>query len=72
MILPAGKSQKDIPRALRARLKLEPMMVPTYGWPKGSVINPAELPDWSWRVEPMFDLRPDAARPPAISRSRSR
>jgi hypothetical protein len=66
VILPADKSQKDIPRALRARLKLEPMLIPTYGWPKGSVINPAEMPDWSWRVEPIFDVRPDAARPRAI------
>ncbi len=66
VLLPAGKSEKDIPRALRSRLKIQPTMVPTYGWPKGSVINPAQLPDWSWRVEPIFDVRPDAARPPAI------
>ena len=66
VLLPTGKTEKDIPRALRSRLKVEPTMIPTYGWPKGSIINPAELPDWSWRVEPIFDLRPDAARPPAI------
>ena len=67
VILPPGKSEKDIPRALRARLRLEPTLVPTYGWPKGSVINPAELPDWSWRVDPIFDVRPDGARPPALT-----
>jgi hypothetical protein len=67
IILPAGKSEKDIPRALRARLRLEPMLIPTYGWPKGSVINPAELPDWSWRVDPIFDVRADGARPPALT-----
>jgi hypothetical protein len=66
VLLPAGNTAKDIPRALRARLRLEPTMLPTYGWPKGSTINPAQLPDWSWRVEPVFDLRADAARPPAI------
>jgi hypothetical protein len=64
--LPPGATDNDIPRALRARLRLEPTMIPTYGWPKGSVINPAALPDWSWRVEPLFDLRADAARPAAI------
>jgi hypothetical protein len=66
VLLPQGQSEKDVPRALRARLRIEPTMLPTYGWPKGSVINPAALPDWSWRVEAIFDLRPDAARPPAI------
>jgi hypothetical protein len=38
-------------------------MVPTYGWPEGSLINPNQLPDWSWRVEPVYDIRADAARP---------
>jgi hypothetical protein len=64
--LPSGKSEKDIPRALRAKLNVEPVMVPTYGWPKGSTINPATPPDWSWRVEPIFDTRPDTARPKPI------
>jgi hypothetical protein len=66
VILPAGKTEKDIPRALRSRLQVQPTLLPTYGWPKGSVISPAALPDWSWRVEPIFDLRADAARPRAI------
>jgi hypothetical protein len=66
VILPPGKSERDVPRALRARLRAEPTLLPTYGWPKGSVINPAAMPDWSWRVEPIFDLRPDGQRPPPI------
>jgi hypothetical protein len=66
IVLPAGKSEKDIPRALRAKLRAEPTLLPTYGWPKGSVINPTQLPDWSWRVEPLFDVRANEARPPAI------
>ena len=66
IMLPAGKTEKDIPRELRARLRAQPTLLPTYGWPQGSVISPAALPDWSWRVEPMFDVRPDAARPRAI------
>lgn len=66
MRLPPGKSQADIPRALRAKLRIEPVMVPTHGWPKGTTVDPAAPPDWSWRVEPIFDTRADDARPPAI------
>jgi hypothetical protein len=61
--LPPGKTEKDIPRALRAKLRQEPTMVPTYGWPAGSLINPGQMPDWSWRVEPVYDIRADTARP---------
>src|SRR5690606_10720317 len=66
VLLPAGAAEADIPRPLRARLRQEPTMLPTYGWPEGSVINPAEMPDWSWRVDNILDTRADAARPPAI------
>lgn len=66
VLLPPGKSEKDIARALRAKSKLEPTLLPTFAWPPGSTVNPAQLPDWSWRVEPIFDLRPDAQRPPGI------
>jgi hypothetical protein len=66
IVLPAGKTDKDVPRALRAKLRAEPTFLPTYGWPKGSVINPTQLPDWSWRVEPLFDVRANEGRPPAI------
>ena len=66
ILLPAGATRGDIPRALRGRLRLEPTLLPTYGWPAGSTINPAQRPDWSWRVDPVFDVRPDAARPAAI------
>lgn len=64
--LPPGKSERDVPRALRAKLRSAPVMIPTHGWPRGSTINPATPPDWSWRVEPIYDLRADADRPPAI------
>ena len=43
-----------------------PTLLPTLGWPDDTTINPAQRPDWSWRVEPIFDLRADDARPPAI------
>ncbi|HVF17381.1 MAG TPA: hypothetical protein VNA21_10725 [Steroidobacteraceae bacterium] len=67
--LPAGKSEKDIPRELRARLRHEPTMLPTYGWPKDSKLKTSEMPDWSWRVEPVFDvreIRPDGIKPRTI------
>jgi hypothetical protein len=63
IILPAGVTDSDVPRALRARLKREPVMVPTSGWPAGSSVNPAQPPDWSWHVAPVLDLRPDGAGP---------
>ncbi len=66
VLLPDGKSERDIPRALRAKLRHAPIMVPTYGWPEGTTVNPAAPPDWSWRVEPIFDVRPDAERPRAM------
>jgi hypothetical protein len=66
IVLPSNPSEAAIPRALRAKLKQEPTLLPTYGWPQGTTIDPAQRPDWSWRVEPIFDLRPDAERPEAI------
>jgi hypothetical protein len=66
IILEEGKTEKDIPREYRARLKQEPTLLPTLGWPDDTTVNPAQRPDWSWRVEPIFDLRPDTARPRAI------
>jgi hypothetical protein len=66
VVLGEGKSEKDIPRALRAKLRQEPTLLPTLGWPENTTINPAQRPDWSWRVEPLFDLRPDTERPRAI------
>ncbi|MGZ8229596.1 MAG: hypothetical protein ACXWUS_08135 [Burkholderiales bacterium] len=64
--LPEGATEKDIPRELRGRLKQEPVLLPTLGWPAGTTISEAEPPDWSWRIENIFDLRPDSARPRAI------
>ena len=65
VLLPPGSSEEDVPRALRAKLERAPVMIPTYGWPAGSTINPATPPDWQWRVEPVIDLRPDVERPEA-------
>jgi hypothetical protein len=65
IVLPEGGTEADIPRALRAKLAHEPVLVPTYGWPDGSTVNPATPPDWQWRVEPLIDQRAEAARPEA-------
>ena len=66
IVLGEGKTAADIPREYRSKLKDEPTLLPTLGWPENTTINPAQRPDWSWRVEPIFDLRADAARPPPI------
>jgi hypothetical protein len=66
IVLPPGTSEARVPRALRSKLKQEPTLLPTYGWPEGSTVNPSQRPDWSWRVDPIFDLRPDSDRPAAI------
>ncbi len=66
IVLEAGTSEAEIPREYRAKLKQEPTLLPTLGWPDDTTVNPAQPPDWSWRVEPIFDLRADDARPPPI------
>jgi hypothetical protein len=66
IVLGAGVSEGEIPREYRAKLKQEPTLLPTLGWPDDTTINPAQRPDWSWRVEPIFDLRADDKRPAAI------
>lgn len=66
IVLEAGTSEAEIPREYRSKLKQEPTLLPTLGWPDDTTINPAQRPDWSWRIEPIFDLRADDARPGPI------
>ncbi|HKS58236.1 MAG TPA: hypothetical protein VJS12_23270 [Steroidobacteraceae bacterium] len=66
IVLGEGKTAADIPRDYRSKLKDEPTLLPTLGWPENTTINPSQRPDWSWRVEPIFDLRADADRPAPI------
>ncbi|HKR33536.1 MAG TPA: hypothetical protein VJT10_01790 [Steroidobacteraceae bacterium] len=66
IVLEAGTPESEIPREYRAKLKQEPTLLPTLGWPDDTTINPAQRPDWSWRVDPIFDLRADDARPAPI------
>jgi hypothetical protein len=70
IVLAAGTSVADIPREYRSKLKEEPTLIPTIGWPDDATVNPAQRPDWSWRVEPILDVRPDDARPAAIQPSK--
>jgi hypothetical protein len=50
-----------IPYNMRVRLKNSPVLLPTTGWPAGTVFN--EPSDWSWRLEFVKDERLDADRP---------
>ena len=62
---PAGKP--NLP-SYRIRLRKEPVLLPTRGWPAGSAVN--QPPEWSWRVAVIPDRRPDdssaGARPAKI------
>lgn len=70
IVLEAGTGEEKIPRDYRGKLKEEPTLLPTLGWPDDTTINPSQRPDWSWRVEPIFDLRADEARPAPIQQFR--
>ena len=63
-VFTGGHSLADTPPVLRRKLRQSPMMMPTFGWPEGTTVDPAKLPDWSWRLTPTLDLRKDADRPP--------
>ena len=51
-------------RALRRRLLLRPVVVPTGGWPAGS--RERLEPDFAWRLDQLVDDRPDDKRPAAV------
>ena len=66
LTLPAGTEL--LPPA-RARLRAEPVLLPTHGWPDGTRV--ARPPDWTWRFRLSIDSRagealPEAARPAAL------
>lgn len=80
VLLPDGASWFDVSLSTRKRLRTEPVMVPTWGWPndppdangdppgpdRTSRLNPARPPDWRWRTRPLLDERPDDQRPEPI------
>lgn len=51
---PAGKSNQAVSRL---RLRREPVLLPTHGWPENSSVNLS--PEWSWRMGFSADERPD-------------
>jgi hypothetical protein len=80
VLLPDGFTALDLVAATRRRLRTEPVMLPTWGWPddqdddpetqpettRSSRLNPAKPPDWRWRTQPLLDRRADLARPEPI------
>jgi hypothetical protein len=46
----------DLLPPARSRLRREPLLLPTRGWPKGTTVERA--PDWSWRFRLSRDQRP--------------
>jgi hypothetical protein len=66
IVLGNGVDKAEIPREYRSKLKQQPTLLPTLGWPDDTTINPAQRPDWSWRVEPILDVRADDKRPAPI------
>jgi hypothetical protein len=64
-VFKGGHSLADTPPVLRRKLKQSPMLMPTFGWPEGTTVDPTKLPDWSWRLQPTLDVRKETDRPPA-------
>lgn len=58
LALPAGTEL--LPPA-RARLRAEPVLLPTHGWPAGTTV--ARPPDWTWRFRLSIDARPEEDLP---------
>jgi hypothetical protein len=51
-------------RPLRARLRREPVILPTLGW---KVAHPVRPPEWMYRVTPLSDTRTDDVRFQALA-----
>jgi len=62
-VLAGGVTLAEVPPILRRKLHQSPMLIPTFGWPAGTTVAADKLPDWSWRLQPVLDLRPEADRP---------
>ena len=80
VLLPTGVTELDLVPVMRSRLQSVPVLLPTWGWPdhndpndpvnnrpeKASRLNPAQPPEWRWRVKPLVDARPDLERPAGV------
>jgi hypothetical protein len=58
---PGGKPNQP---AYRVRLRKEPVLLPTHGWPPDTTVN--QPPEWSWRLQLFGDERPESERPEKI------
>jgi hypothetical protein len=59
-VIPAGAKMAP---AVQLKLKQSPMMISVDDCPRGTTIDPAHPPDWSWHIEAGRDQRADAERP---------
>ena len=58
-VLTGGDAASGEPRPLRARLRREPVLLPTSGW---AAAHPVRPPEWMYRVAPISDARTDDIR----------
>ncbi|MGH2614273.1 MAG: hypothetical protein ACRDJC_03460 [Thermomicrobiales bacterium] len=65
-VIPAGSDLGDTSPALRKKLASSPMLVTTFGFPAGTTVAADKLPDWSWRLQPLIDQRPEDERPKPV------
>ena len=68
----AGTVSPTRRRFCAASCSNSPMLMPTFGWPEGTTVDPAKLPDWSWRLKPTLDVRQESERPPPGATARAR
>jgi hypothetical protein len=66
VLLPPGRTTADLTPVMRTRLRSTPVLLPTWGWPDGSRLNPARPPDWRWRVCFLRDQRAEDQRPAGV------
>jgi hypothetical protein len=57
--LPPGT---EISLLRHSRMKEKPAILPAYGWPEGTKIEPGSEPDWGWQIKTARDVRTDAER----------
>ena len=62
--LPPGA---NLSPARRGRIKYEPVLLPAHGWPSNTSLNSQNMPNWRWRLNLVYDNRPDSERPSAAS-----
>ncbi|MBX2873584.1 MAG: hypothetical protein KTR30_15830 [Saprospiraceae bacterium] len=60
LVFPDGSNVNPF---LKHKLRKEPVLISTYGWPEGTKTKAANPPDWSWRMYNVLDMRKEADRP---------